>query len=1100
MNKEMDEDKKDDALIDRLKGTEIGGWTLERSLGKGASAVVFKGHKGNQDAAIKVYKPDMVRKYGENNEIDRITRQTKLIGTKHPHLISIFDGGQDSNQGDLYLVMEFLEGKSLDRWRKDVPVDRIGPLIAQIASAAEYLEKKHGLAHRDIKPANVVVDEHYRKATLLDLGVVGPLGDSVPKSGGKITGKEFLGTVLYSPPEFFLGEEEGTKCGYRAITFYQLGAVLHDLLTGKPMFSDAERSTDANWYKKLENENPDLSCAKLRPGVDPSLVDLAKKCLEKDWHKRLKAVKWNSFRCTRLVRRPTVIMLYTGGTIGAHVDDTSSRQRGLRTLDSPGHELVQVFQRRIVRDFTQLHGTRAQMPVDLIWQVLPPEQQLLSENAGPDTWNNLATAVEDICRKHVCLSDPPPQTSPVENAEIICAERKTRSGTSRQDSSDVVWGRYILGVVVFHGTDTLAYSAAAFSLQNLPFPIVLTGSNQPPNETSMHEQNLVISESDAWKNIRRSLLFLHMFGHRFTEVFVCFGETIHQAINLRKTAIDQIPLLDETEHRSIEEPYVYRNRGTQRQYMYRHIDGLYCNNFYPVQGQFTYKDLQQDVNYRHARRSPLVTHQEIHRSRFSSAVKMVMVSPAFWFEGGGRVVNAEEISKAINQDLKVLVVEGYHSGTFPTREGHPFTSLLKVLLRESIPIVLISRSGLVPSREFYKTEKVDGQEIPVLRLFGIIAETAVPLVSLVFADIPELEWMQKSDESPAELLGRRLKLLENGIRNWQRTRPNILNDVLGSIVDQTSQSQWLSKEAERDRSDYRRLVQSLITFGRSDLRPLLPHASESQGSLNLTTTFPRPDFLLALMELMRPYEVGRCGPDGFSVINEMGFEWGRRVLDALVTARPREDKDLLELKKEQDIGKLINHSKSFVKCIVRRLRQSGIANIVDAPITVIPPGDPNEICDGLMSLEIKVMKQGWPVRSDELYAVIGHRDSEEDLFRQLREGCDLTWYDKEMTERLEDLYQNLFTTNWEARPCPLDWFITGVFLAILCGLLRYLMFDKWVQYCDTEDIKYANALRQSITTKIIVADKNILRVRFEYGARGIVPMSGEVQAREDLCE
>lgn len=56
-----------------------------------------------------------------------------------------------------------------------------------------------------------------------------------------------------------------------------------------------------------------------------------------------------------------------------------------------------------------------------------------------------------------------------------------------------------------------------------------------------------------------------------------------------------------------------------------------------------------------------------------------------------------------------------------------------------------------------------------------------------------------------------------------------------------------------------------------------------------------------------------------------------------------------------------------------------------------------------MWLEIRVMKQGWPVRSEELYAVIGYRDSEEDLFRQLREGCDLTWYDKELAERLEEV-------------------------------------------------------------------------------------------------
>lgn len=616
----------------------------------------------------------------------------------------------------------------------------------------------------------------------------------------------------------------------------------------------------------------------------------------------------------------------------------------------------------------------------------------------------------------------------------------------------------------------------------------------------MHEQDLVISESDAWKNIRRSLLFLHMFGHRFTEVFVCFGGTIHQAINLRKTAIDQIPLLEETEHRSIEEPYVYRNRSTQRQYMFRHIDGLYCNNLYPLQGRITYKFLHQDMNYRHARQSPLVTHREIHRSRFATDVKMVVPSPSFWLEDSDRALKRKGTSEAFTRNLKVLVVEGYHSGTFPTREGHPFTSLLNILLRNSIPIVLISRGGLVASREFYKTEKVDGQDIPVLRLFGVIAETAVPLVSLVFKEIPETEWRSRAKEPSAMLLRRRLHLLEDGIRNWQRTHPNILNDVLGSIVDQTEQREWRSKEAERDRSEYRSLVQGLIASGPSEVLPAVPKPSElPEDLLSLTTIFPRPQFLLALMQLMRPYEVGRCGPDGFAVINEMGFEWGRRALDALVTARPREDKGFLALKMKEDRDKLIDNAIEFVNNIGRRLRQFGIADLVETPVTVIAEGDPDTIGDGAISLEIKVMKQGWPVRSDELYAVIGHRDSENELFQQLRDGCDLTWYDDEMTQRLEGLYQELFTTNWDARPCPLDWFIIGVFMAVVCGLLRYLMFDKWVQHCDTEDIRYANALRQSITTTMIVADKNVLKVRFEYRARGIVPMSGEVQAREP-CE
>src|SRR5205814_5392184 len=84
-------------------------------------------------------------------------------------------------------------------------------------------------------------------------------------------------------------------------------------------------------------------------------------------------------------------------------------------------------------------------------------------------------------------------------------------------------------------------ASLSLSLRNLPCPIVLTGSNQPPNENNINERDLIESESDAWKNVLQSLQFIQTFGHRFTEVFVCFNDTVHVAVNLRKDPIDRMP-------------------------------------------------------------------------------------------------------------------------------------------------------------------------------------------------------------------------------------------------------------------------------------------------------------------------------------------------------------------------------------------------------------------------------------------------------------------------------------------------------------------------------------------------------------------------------
>ena len=701
--------------------------------------------------------------------------------------------------------------------------------------------------------------------------------------------------------------------------------------------------------------------------------------------------------------------------------------------------------------------------------------------------------VEYICHKYIYGPQQLRQGNNLEACPKLfnIFEEEQKSGVSREEFLHQIEDRYIAGLVVLHGTDTLAYSAAAlaFSLQNLPFPVVLTGSNQPPNEQSILERDPMISESDAWKNILRCLLFLHTFGHRFTEVFVCFGETIHHAVNLRKTAIDQIPLLQESEHRSIQEPYVYRNQSTQRQYMYRYIDGLYCNNFYPVQARISYRALYQDREYRHARRSPLVTEREIRRSKFSSTVKMVMVSPSFLFMDCGQV-SAETFQERA-QGLKVLVVEGYNSGTFPTREGHPFTALLKILLRESIPIVLVSKHGVVPSQEPYKTQPVDGQEVTVLPLFSVIAETAVPLISLVFHDIPEEEWNRKGDEKPTDLLRRRLKLLEDGIRDRQKSHPNILNAVLDSILDESRQREVLTRELRQEELDYQNREQNLFTEARSNASKMQSERYGSHGPFSLTTTMVHQHFLWLLMGIVHPFEIAHSGPDGFSFINEMGFYFGREHLNALISDDPRENKSLLLRQTKGDVEKLIQRAESFTKHVAHFLYRSGMADIAQE-VTVKPPQNADNLSDGSICLVIKVKKHGRLVRPDELFAVIGHRDEEAELFRQLREGCDLTLYEHECPVDLEQRYKDLFTTSWNTQTSSLDWFLIGVFKAVICGVLRDLMFDPWVQQCVSNNTpNYVNALRQSVTTTVLLADEHLLHVRFDYRARGIVALSEE---------
>src|SRR5262249_30245775 len=101
----------------------------------------------------------------------------------------------------------------------------------------------------------------------------------------------FVGTLQYSSPEFLLRTEDPSLDGYRAVTLYQLGAVLYDLLMRKRIFAD---SVDpyGKLVKAVLYDRPEIA-PESKP---PRLVSLARNCLVKDPRIRLQLVSWKDFR------------------------------------------------------------------------------------------------------------------------------------------------------------------------------------------------------------------------------------------------------------------------------------------------------------------------------------------------------------------------------------------------------------------------------------------------------------------------------------------------------------------------------------------------------------------------------------------------------------------------------------------------------------------------------------------------------------------------------------------------------------------------------------------------------------------------------------
>ena len=277
-----------EAIFRDLHGHRVGGWTIRKLIDYGGSAVVLRATKETCDGIVKVFDPELVTEYGELTQLTRIERELSLGKHGQSHLVQIFGGGKCSETGFLYVAMEHVKGIPLSRALGQVPRTSIPLIVSQIAGAAKFLDDMN-IAHRDIKPSNIMYSSETSEATLLDLGVIRPI-DSVSAGTDDERRRPFIGTLQYSPPEFLLREEEDTTDGWRAVTFYQIGAVLHDLIEQKPIFHE-EVSPYARLVNAVQHNQP-LFCAQ---DVPQHIVSLARNCLIKHWRTRLAQLNWSDF-------------------------------------------------------------------------------------------------------------------------------------------------------------------------------------------------------------------------------------------------------------------------------------------------------------------------------------------------------------------------------------------------------------------------------------------------------------------------------------------------------------------------------------------------------------------------------------------------------------------------------------------------------------------------------------------------------------------------------------------------------------------------------------------------------------------------------------
>jgi serine/threonine-protein kinase len=196
----------------------------------------------------------------------RFQREAQTAGVlSHPNIVSVFDYGED--RGILYLIMEYLEGKSLEKLAEEqgiLPIETIIPMYDQVCSALDHAHQ-HGIVHRDIKPANIMVlDSGLVKVT--DFGIAKMVSMGMTQAG------QVLGTPNYMSPEQVKGRQVDGRSD-----IFSLGIILYDLVTGEMPFAGQNITTV---IYKIINENP-IPPRELDATIHPGLSYVICKALAK---------------------------------------------------------------------------------------------------------------------------------------------------------------------------------------------------------------------------------------------------------------------------------------------------------------------------------------------------------------------------------------------------------------------------------------------------------------------------------------------------------------------------------------------------------------------------------------------------------------------------------------------------------------------------------------------------------------------------------------------------------------------------------------------------------------------------------------------------
>jgi tetratricopeptide (TPR) repeat protein len=308
--------------------TKIGKYNVEAVIGRGGMGVVFKAVDSQIGRYVAI---KMITSGGDESLIERFKSEAKSTGSLQcPNIVTVYDFGEQD--GNPYLVMQFLEGPSLDAMIKkgaSLTLPESLGIIIDVCNGLAYAHQRR-VIHRDIKPANIIVLQdgiNDGMAVVVDFGIARIVGDT-----GITKPNQVIGSIHYMSPEQLQAKELDDRTD-----IYSIGVVLFQLLTGVLPFDANE--TAATVQKILNDVPPPLSAyLKEYPAELDDIVSrvLAKKRDER--YARAQDLAFDLMRVQDQVKSETVNQLVRRAEVAVEQQDwTQAREQLQQALRIDRH-------------------------------------------------------------------------------------------------------------------------------------------------------------------------------------------------------------------------------------------------------------------------------------------------------------------------------------------------------------------------------------------------------------------------------------------------------------------------------------------------------------------------------------------------------------------------------------------------------------------------------------------------------------------------------------------------------------------------------------------------------------------------------------------